>query len=115
MPFGAYRISRNPGVGVFSGHDIVRSLGAHLFESALTKFILNELQHPAPLPHLLDYHYPLYKGFTRTLPSLRGIQNDNFQDRVHASPGTSKLPARYDTVLFVENRDLAADVGVHGA
>ncbi|KAH9830310.1 uncharacterized protein C8Q71DRAFT_817709 [Rhodofomes roseus] len=114
-PFGAYRISRLPGVGVFSGRDIVRALGAESFEDALLAFLRRQpLYSPTTPLHLLDYHYPLYKEFTRTLPSLREIKNDDFRDRVRAIPRTAQLPARYDTVLYLEDADIAANIGVKG-
>ncbi|TFY68302.1 hypothetical protein EVJ58_g1088 [Rhodofomes roseus] len=117
VPFGAYRISKIPGVGVFSGHEIVRVLGAELFNDALADFLRRQPLYTqaaaAPL-HLLDYHYPLYKEFSRTLPSIRGIKNDTFRDRVRATPPTAHLPARYDTVLYLDNRDIAETVGVRG-
>ena len=63
---------------------------------------------------LLSLRYPVFKRFTRTLPSLRGLPGDTMVDCVHASPELGGIPARYSTVLFVTDPSRAETIGLEG-
>lgn len=114
VPFGTYRISRLPGVGVFSGCDIMDKLGTGLFESALTTFLTAEAHRPLPPLNILDCFYPLYKEFLHTLGSLRVIANDTHNDCIRATPSEMQSLAQFDTVLFVHDKAVASNVGPQG-
>ena len=114
--FGQYRISRCPGLGYVTGRDVETPIGASAFTSSLASFLAT--QHPSLARQCLpiaDSQFALYRQFKHTLPSLRGIQGEDLHDIVHASPARGRKPARFDTVLFVEDLDVAENIRVKGA
>ena len=116
--FGPYTISKNPGLGYMSPEEMATSLGVTLpqFESALRAFLTAEGCPPSALTsdRILNCSYPVFKKFSRTLPSLRGVLKDTFYDTVHASPATSTHAPRFSTVIFLETPDIAESIGVAG-
>ena len=86
------------------------------FAAALSSFLQNE-GFPSQFTQtntLLNYAYPMYKKFSRSLSSLRGAGGERFSDTVHARPATKHGPARYSTVLFAEDLNVAETIGVKG-
>ena len=68
----------------------------------------------APPAALLQFRYPLYKKFSRTLPSLRGRENDVFDDTVFALPLNSRHASKCSTLLYIEDPTQAESIGVKG-
>ncbi|KAG9030543.1 hypothetical protein FS837_003250 [Tulasnella sp. UAMH 9824] len=112
--FGPYQVSKKPSLGYWSADKIASFTGAVGFEAELRAFLKRENSViPASVLALIgEYEYGMYRQFKRTLPSLRGLSDDGYTDRVQARPATSKAPARFDTVLWVEDPDRAENIGV---
>ncbi|CDO75849.1 hypothetical protein BN946_scf184346.g10 [Trametes cinnabarina] len=116
MIVGPYKIARKPSLGVISGATIATALGVIDFAPALAAFLAGDgFAGPQPSEHsLLQHSYPVFKQFSRVLPSLRGYAREVFADRIFARPATNGLPPRYSTVLYVEKPDIAETIGVKG-
>ncbi|KAG8912619.1 hypothetical protein FRC01_004991, partial [Tulasnella sp. 417] len=114
--FGPYQVSKKPSLGFRSANEVASVTGAAGFAAELRAFLIRENSLiPASALRLIDQHeYGMYKQFKRTLPSLRGLAGDEYNDRVQARPATSTAPARFDTVLWVEDPDNAENIGVTG-
>lgn len=115
--FGPYTIARKPSLGFISGANIVSKHGASDFARALRDFLLQDCRSSRFIPpadDLLSRSYAVYKKFKRDLPSLRGLKSDNHIDIVFAYPPIGRRPARYSTVLFLENPEVAENLGVRG-
>ncbi|CDO74667.1 hypothetical protein BN946_scf184828.g7 [Trametes cinnabarina] len=117
MLIGPYQISRKPSLGTFSGDAIVHALGVVDFAPALAAFLAHDSlpgQSRLSEHSLLQHSYPVFKQFSRVLPSLRGYASEAFVDRVFARPAISGHPPRYSTVLYVEKPEIAETIGVRG-
>ncbi|KAG8920360.1 hypothetical protein FRC01_000803 [Tulasnella sp. 417] len=114
--FGPYQVSKKPSLGYRSANEVASLTGAAGFAADLQAFLIRENSLiPASALHLIGQHeYGMYKQFKRTLPSLRGLAGDEYDDRVQARPATSTAPARFDTGLWVEDPDRAENIGVAG-
>lgn len=112
--FGSYKISRRPGLGHRTGLDIASTMNAPDFSHALSRFLAatDITQSPSSLQ---DLTYPVYKKFSRVLPSLRGHALDTHFDTISAIPrGTEHSADRCSTLLYVEDADCAETIGVKG-
>ncbi|TFY52007.1 hypothetical protein EVJ58_g10254 [Rhodofomes roseus] len=114
-PFGRYKISHVPSLGIISGHNIAQKMDTHSFADALSSFLLTESPSAGQRSlALLSSEYPVYKEFSRMLPSLCGISNNIFCDCVRVVPAIGQRPVRYNTVVFVNNFSVAQMTGVKG-
>ncbi|KAJ2991509.1 hypothetical protein NUW54_g8175 [Trametes sanguinea] len=87
---------------------------AHSFTESLSSFLQVEAGVTLLPDTLLRKTFATYTRFSRTLPSLRGLPEESFKDTVLARPSTGSRPARFSTVLFVENVDVAETLSVQG-
>ncbi|KAG8909475.1 hypothetical protein FRC00_010035, partial [Tulasnella sp. 408] len=112
--FGPYQVSKKPSLGYWSADKIASLTGAVGFEAELRAFLIREssLIPASVLDFISEYEYGMYRQFKRTLPSLRGLPGDEYTDRVQARPATPKVPARFDTVLWLEDPEKAENIGV---
>ncbi|KAH9912506.1 uncharacterized protein BXZ73DRAFT_56193 [Epithele typhae] len=107
-----------PGLGFLTPAEIATRLPATHFQTALELFLREEGISDTRIHslRLSQRRYPIYTRFSRTLPSLRGVEDEVFRDTVFAYPASlsARKPARFSTVLFVENSDIAESIGVQG-
>ncbi|KAL1937239.1 hypothetical protein VTO73DRAFT_13935 [Trametes versicolor] len=115
--FGPYKIARKPGLDVHVGHALEAHFpGLSQFTNALSLYLQLEGVPPfyADPRRLLDRAYPIYKKFSRVLPSLRGAKADTFADSVIALPAREGRAAKYSTVLYLDDSTAAENIGVKG-
>lgn len=114
--FGPYKIGKVPSMGYLRGAEIATLTGALGFCEQVRNFL--RLENP-DIPHRIlnrvdTEAFGVFHQFKRILPSLRGLPDELFSDRVQARCATSKRSARYDTVLFVDDEQIADSIGVTG-
>ncbi|CDO72407.1 hypothetical protein BN946_scf184977.g106 [Trametes cinnabarina] len=111
--FPTYRIASKP-AAILTGNEIMVAYQAESFTDALSSFLQAEARLSLPPETLLHHSFATFTRFTRTLPSLRGLPDESFNDTVFARPLIDARPARFSTVLYVENVDIAETLGVQG-
>lgn len=101
---------------MWNAETISSQMGATDFSAELETFLKRETPSfpKRTLNKLGSCTFNVYKQFKRVLPSLRGLPDDIFVDRVQARPAMGRTPARFDTVLWVEDQTVAGDIGVEG-
>lgn len=114
--FGPYTIGRRPGLGLQTGTEIETAPYTRTFGAALSVFLRSEGLPSAcvSIDSLVRRTYPVLKMFSCTLPSLRGLDSEVFPDVVHAIPPQHDQPAMHSTVIYVENKEIAENIGVKG-
>ncbi|CDO74524.1 hypothetical protein BN946_scf184846.g5 [Trametes cinnabarina] len=113
LVFGPYRISRYPGLGTLSAAAISATCHAPGFTAALRLFLQED---GIPASHLRQdqfstLSFPVYKKFTRVLPSLRGVKSEIFRDTVFSTPAAHGKPARHSCILYLEDEQIAETIG----
>lgn len=114
--FGPYKISRYPGLGAMSADTIATACCAPGFAAALRSFLEEDgvpLSQLSP-DQLSALAFPVYKKFTRVLPSLRGVKSEVFRDTVLSIPAADGKPARHSCILYLEDDEIAETIGVAG-